>query len=242
MNIGDDRPTHRAQSMQGKIAVEQHPAIPGLALEEVADVLAEGRTRAQVITLVDKAAALDARLTAELAATEKVACRAGCAWCCSTTSVSTSAPEVIRIADYLRANLTPDELRAVRERLARRAARIDAMPPDRQAYARIPCALLVKDRCSIYPVRPISCMGFVSSDAQACAASYRSGWQRAIPNGARHLGIALGVRQGLHQALADAHLQSDFLDLTAALLIALDQPKVAEQWLAGAPVFAGAEA
>jgi Fe-S-cluster containining protein len=227
--------------MQGKIAVEQHPAIPGLAREEVADVLAAGRTRAQAITLVDKAAALDARLTGELASAEKVACRAGCAWCCSTTTVSTSAPEVIRIAEYLRARLAPDELRALRERLARRAARIDAMPAERQPYARIPCALLVKDRCSIYPVRPISCMGFVSSDAEACASSYRSGWQRAIPNGARHLGIALGVRQGLRQVLDDARLQSDFLDLNAALLVALDRPESADEWLAGKRAFAGAE-
>ena len=84
-------------------------------------------------------------------------------------------------------------------------------------------------------------MGLTSSDAAACEASYRSGWERPIPNGPRHLGTSVGVRQGLRAALAGAGLDAARLELTTALRIALETPDAAERWLAGERVFAPAE-
>src|ERR1051326_8223765 len=45
-----------------------------------------------------------------------LACREGCAWCCHKR-VGVSAVEVLRIASYLRANLSAEELAALGERL-----------------------------------------------------------------------------------------------------------------------------
>ena|SRR3712207_2413312 len=156
------------------------------------------------------------------------------------TSISTSAPEVIRIAEYLRARRTPKQITDLIRRLAQRDARIQALPAERRKHARVPCALLVDNRCSVYAVRPLACMGVTSSDAAACEASYRSGWERPIPNGPRHLGISVGVRQGTREALAERSLDGERLELATALRIALETPDVAERWLAGEPVFAPA--
>ena len=237
-NVPAQRP--REQREQAQTRREMHPAIPERARELAADTLAEGKTLPHVITLVEDAVQFAGLLTREHASGEQAACRAGCAWCCSTTYVSTSAPEVIRIAEHLRATRSPEELAALVERLARREERIGAMNEERRRYARIPCALLVNNRCSVYDVRPLACRGIISSDAAACEASYRSGWVRQIPNGPRHLGISVGVRMGMRKALDDAGLDGAQLDLNAALRIALTTPDVAERWLSGEPIFAPA--
>lgn len=220
--------------------IEKHPAIPGVARAAVGDVLDHGRTMEQVGAAVVRADELATNLVDELASAEPVACRAGCAWCCSTTVVSTSAAEVIRIATRLQETRTAAEIRVLVARLRQRAERIAAMEPERSRRARLPCALLVDNRCSVYDVRPLSCMGWTSSDATACESSYRSGWERQIPNGPRHLGIVVGVREGLHQALDARRLEADYLDLTRALLITLTEPAAATRWLQGEAVFAEA--
>jgi hypothetical protein len=68
------------------------------------------------------------------------ACRASCAWCCSLF-VSVTAPEIIQIADYLRATSPVDALAALHERLAE------------HSMAQLPCVLPVIHQCSLYPAR-----------------------------------------------------------------------------------------
>jgi hypothetical protein len=220
--------------------MELHPAIPRLAQQLADEILETGNTLSNVITVADRTAELATDLVEQFATAEHVACRAGCSWCCTFTSVRASAPEVLRIAAYLRTTLTPDDLLAITKRLAQRAARISALSEDRQKRSRLACALLANQRCSIYPVRPLACMGVTSSNAAACEASYRSGWTRPIPNGARHLGIAVDVRTGLTETLTNVGLDGSGLDLTIALRIALETPDIADRWLAGEPVFADA--
>jgi hypothetical protein len=212
-----------------------------MARAAVGDLLACGHTVEQIETAVARATDLAGQLVDELANAEPVACRAGCAWCCSTTLVSTSAAEVIRIAEHLQKTRTATALRMLVTRLRQRTERIGTMDPERRRRARIPCALLVDNRCSVYDVRPLSCIGWTSADAAACETSYRSGWERQIPNGPRHLGIIVGVREGLHQALEDGRLEAGYLDLTRGLLIALTEPNVAGRWLQGDDVFAAAQ-
>src|SRR5262249_42207200 len=46
------------------------------------------------------------------------ACKEGCDWCCHLT-VGTSVPEVVRVVEYLRQTLSPEEFAALRERVVR---------------------------------------------------------------------------------------------------------------------------
>jgi hypothetical protein len=216
------------------------PGIPVEAHAQARQALGDAPTRERVILVAERAAALTGYLEHELASNETVACHAGCSWCCTTTYISTSAPEILRLADHLRASLSPSDLAALLERLRRREERISSMPEERRSQARIPCALLVNHRCSVYHQRPVACHGWVSSSAEACERSYRSGWKRQLPNGPRHLGISVGVRQGTRQALADVGLDSARLDLTSALRIALEHSDAGECWLRGEPIFAPA--
>jgi Fe-S-cluster containining protein len=167
------------------------------------------------------------------------ACNEGCDWCCHLT-VGTSVPEVVRLLEYLRQNLSPDEFGALRDRVRR----LDEQQPERRAVGRdeagLPCALLVDQGCAAYPVRPLICGGFNSSDAAACERFARSSDQTPLPLYAPQLRLAALVLDGMTAALTESGLTGERVELTAALRIALEVPDAVERSLAGEPVFAAA--
>jgi len=169
----------------------------------------------------------------------EAACREGCAWCCYKT-VGTAAPEVLRIAAYLRQTLSAEEFRVAQERAAQLAEQRRGLQRDQRSRANLPCALLVDQRCSAYPVRPLTCRGYNSSDAQQCEQSLELGRKVVVPNYAPQQRLTTFVLDGLRAGVAATRRQGDLLELTAALRIALTLPDVEARWLAGEAVFASA--
>ena len=112
-------------------------------------------------------------------------CTAGCSHCCNL-EVPMSRAEGETIAAWLDENATPEMRAEIRDRLrawlvwyrddyprlvASGISRADAF--FRHAP---PCALLVGDRCSVYPVRPITCRNhLVSSPVAECDPAVGSG-------------------------------------------------------------------
>jgi Fe-S-cluster containining protein len=168
------------------------------------------------------------------------ACREGCDWCCHLT-VGTTVPEVIRIVEYLRQNLSAEEIRALRARIHT----LDEQRRERRATGRseagLPCALLINHRCTGYPVRPLMCGGFNSSDASACERFVHSSGQTPVPLYEPQLRLAAFVLDGTIGGLADSGLTADRVELTAALRIALEEPNAIHRFLAGEPAFAAAQ-
>jgi hypothetical protein len=167
-------------------------------------------------------------------------CQEGCAWCCYQ-QVGTSAPEVIRIVTYLRQTLSPVELTALKERVAHVHAQKQGLSRAQRRESKLPCPLLVDQRCTAYPVRPLTCWGCNSADVRACEMSVKQpGRGAARPDYVPQRRLAAFVLDGLRAGLVEAGLKGDLLELVAALHVALQKPAAAELWLAGKPVFASA--
>lgn len=151
--------------------------------------------------------------------THHVACRRGCAFCCSY-HVGISVSEALLIVAYIRGLA-----RVQREQLTRRVA--DAYPEVRgidvgaRMAMRIECPLLGADRsCQIYTVRPLACRAWASFDAKACeedAANPRAQTEILRPAGleeARDLNMPLifereaelGFVPGLFELIQAVHL------------------------------------
>lgn len=206
-------------------------------------LLQTARVPLQVAAVAEQAEATAAAAVGEAMTRQPprppLACREGCAWCCYKT-VGTAAPEVLRIAAHLRQTLTPEQLHATQTRIHALLEQRRAQRPDRRSRARLPCALLVDDRCSIYPIRPLTCRGFNSSDARQCERSLEPASQVVVPSYAPQQRLCTFVLDGMRAGLAESHLDGELLELTAALDIALTMPDAAERWLAGEKVFAPA--
>jgi len=201
-------------------------------------ILKAGRTPLQVVEIADTSEGI---VTEALAAAiqrepprRPEACTEGCAWCCHKR-VGVAVPEVVRIAEYLHSFLSSPAMEALRVRIAQ------ALEQGRQRSARpIPCPLLDGGRCLAYPVRPLTCRGFNSSDAKACQASVTDNPRAEVPVYAPQLRLTSLVLDGMRAGLAEAGLKGDLLELSAALQIVLTTPGTVQAWLEGKPVFAEA--
>jgi Fe-S-cluster containining protein len=206
-----------------------------------AETLRTGRTPLPVIAVADQASvSADQGIQAALAQhppRPPLACAEGCAWCCHKI-VGCAVPEVLRIVSYLQQQLSPEEMAATRNRIVQRDEERRALRHDRWAAKRLACPLLVDQRCSVYPVRPLTCRGFNSTDVRQCERSFKTREPVQVPTHAASHRLATFVLAGLRDGLCEVGLQDDLLELTSALRVAVTLPKAADRWQAGEAVFA----
>lgn len=211
--------------------------------QRAAALLESGRTPLQLVAVAEQAVSVADRAVGDAMASTPPrvasACKEGCAWCCHQV-VGTVAPEVFRIVSFLRETLPAVELQALRERAIRLTDQRRSLRLEKWAGARLPCPLLVENRCAAYAVRPLTCRGCNSSDARRCEQSVASRTRVDIPNYSPQQRLCTFVLDGLCAGLDEVGLKGELLDLTAALGIALTQEDAAERWLAGQPTFAPA--
>jgi Fe-S-cluster containining protein len=210
---------------------------------QTVSLLRTARTPLQVVQIAEQAVtvadeAVDTART-KSPPKEASACRKGCAWCCYKT-VGTAAPEVLRIADYLWKTLSPDAFQALCERIDHLVEQRRKRAAQRSSTAPLPCGLLDNGRCLAYPVRPLTCRGYNSSDAQQCERSLNPANQAVVPVYAPQQRLTTFVLDGMRAGLAEARLPGELLELTAALRVALNVPDAAQRWLNGEAVFASA--
>jgi Fe-S-cluster containining protein len=244
------KPTPSSPRKRRESGASSAPSASGLELEarreerlKTVAMLGAGRTPLHVLTVAEESVKIadDAVRAAQVKEPPRaaLACQEGCAWCCRQ-AVGTAAPEVLRIADHLRQTLTPEEMRAAQARIHEQAEQRRALRPDRRSRARLPCALLVENRCTAYAVRPLTCRGFNSYDARQCERSLETGSSAGVPFYVPEKRVCTFVLDGLRAGLEESRLDGELLELTAALDIALTTPNAAERWLAGEAVFAAA--
>lgn len=126
------------------------------------------------------------------AAAAQLACREGCAWCCFIP-VTTTGPEVDLAWRYAREHLSETELGTVRMRAA--------SEPGEQLE---PCPFLIGDRCGVYPVRPLACRAWNSTDATACQRAHELGHDRVpIPVQTVVRGVFANAAQALARGIAE---------------------------------------
>lgn len=169
-----------------------------------------------------------------------IACRKGCSACC-VSKVVVTAPEVIRIARWLRDHLDAAALAALGARVRAADARTRGLGRGERALARVPCPLLVDDACSVHDVRPLLCRGWTSLDERACARHFADPEGEPVaPAHAVAYELASAVLGGLALAARDAGRDGALLELIAALRIALEGEGAAERWSEGQAVFSAA--
>ncbi len=186
---------------------------------------------------------VDARNKAA-AATQPVACAAGCAFCCHQ-EVSATAPEILLIAIRIMAR-PPSARGRLRSAIRKADAATRGVDPIRRWALRVPCPLLGPDRlCSVYEDRPFGCRGYASIDASACETAFdradRSS-PRQIPRPEPIRLNAIMLSYALERALAALGLAEHVYELNHGLTIALEiGPRAAiARYLAGEDVLAPA--
>lgn len=199
--------------------------------------------RAVVDLTSDTAEAMALRIRNPLS--PALACEKGCNWCCYQL-VGVSAPEAFRIVRHLNS----PEMQPSRDAIIKRLRALDkatrGLSPSHRARIPKPCAFLGDDgRCTIYAVRPMACAEFSSYDEAVCKRAKRLGQDKApaVHEKARMLAyfsVKEGMINGLRRTLPKVDTRG--LELTAAVVTALDHPDAEAAWLRGEPVMKPAHA
>jgi len=156
------------QQQREKIQQRQEARIPVTAQERLVQGVYDG---------VDEAAG---RELYRLGLEDGVApsCKPGCFECCSQHILMNPA-EAHALAQFIRRNFSPAEISGLRQRTQRWHAQDEirlgrspapALSESADLYCcALFCPLLVEDKCSAYPVRPVICRThFVSSHPSSC--------------------------------------------------------------------------
>jgi len=163
-----------------------------------------------------------------------VACREGCATCC-TIRVTATAPEIILIANHLRASGAADVMQRLAD--ADNATRgLDDL--ERMSLGR-ECPFVINGSCAIYAVRPLACRGHASYDERACISAL-AGQDDSVPLSSPHLMVRSFVQNSMQSALRDAGYAWGAYELNQALRLALQDEDQGEAWKSGKDVFADA--
>jgi Fe-S-cluster containining protein len=160
-----------------------------------------------------------------------VACRAGCAHCCSVP-VDVHAHEVFFAADHIQVNFSPSALSALLKRLKIYRRRAGAIATGTRDAFRQPCALLDAGSCSIYAGRPEACRSHHTNNATVCA-SYEADPSIDLAKvyipalRARMFAVALG----LDEAIEAAGYDERSYDFGSALHEALTDSLCLMRWM-----------
>jgi Fe-S-cluster containining protein len=175
-----------------------------------------------------------------------VSCKPGCDHCCYQ-SVGVTPPEALTIFDHLKKTRSSAELATLSARISQHHEGTRSLSAAERFSPDHPCPFLQVARCSIYEVRPLSCRGVNSLDADECRrrlrdpkardeflAKGRGGRSFVEPVRAFHA-VSAGLQLGLSELYG---LDMRPLELTAAMQRLLAGHESApRQWISGQTPF-----
>lgn len=160
-------------------------------------------------------------------------CGKGCATCC-TLRVTATAPEVFMIARFIQAT-APAYAKVVidlTQRLQAADQRTRGLDETQRVALRERCPFIAQGACTIYQVRPLACRGHASYSRRACADA-AAGRVDQVPFSGPHRLVRSFVQSALQAVLRDHQLAFGAYELNQALVMALQNNDMADQWLAG---------
>jgi Fe-S-cluster containining protein len=114
---------------------------------------------------------MHAQIDARLQTVADIQCAAGCAHCCKL-KVEVLPHEAMDVVDYIRWSdrFTREERADLLAKLTDVVARTEGLDENAYRAADVACPFLGDDdRCRVYPVRPIACRAFGSTNVKVCA-------------------------------------------------------------------------
>lgn len=168
-----------------------------------------------------------------------LACQSGCDYCCYPP-VSAAVPEVANIVAYVLSQLPEEEQQRLIDRVGQVYTQVNPMTGQERASTNVACPYLNQGKCSIYPVRPLSCRGFNSGSKEACQTVYEQArTDLPIPAFLPLLASAQGLKEGLLSGLKQAGLKNPLVDLVRASHKLFEELEDnLDGWLGGQDVFA----
>lgn len=178
----------------------------------------------------------------DLAGQRPVACQAGCSHCC-VLNVAVLLPEAAAIAAWFLLQTDGENREELLSRLQRFALKVRWMEDSERVHRQTVCPFLDgQGRCSIYPVRPLSCRGVTSLDRAACLSAFDStvfDTSLAVPMDTSRRMVMDAAFCSLARALEEKPMMSRSIELCAGVAAFLADSELVQVLIAGEDLPAG---
>lgn len=174
-------------------------------------------------------------------ASESLACKAGCDYCCSYT-IGAFPVEVFRIIDHIRTSFDQQKLKGISAEIEARAKILKPLSKDERLSLNKPCVFLENGQCGIYEVRPATCRNHHALDVEKCKQSIEEPDNLTIPNTfieKLHM-VNEAFTSGYKAAVEKSRHDSDFYEFNIALYEAMHNSKCKKKWTQGKRPFSAA--
>ena len=164
----------------------------------------------------------------------QLACKNGCYICCHIP-VKAQSHEIFALAEFIEKRFSEAQREALLMRLREHVKVSSAMTEKERLGTNLVCPMLVDGSCSIHPARPFACRRYHSLDVKACEYSYENPQDLkasrprnpVLENRWQELAVLA------NKAYQNTGHKSEPVELTRALLNALDNPKCRKRWSKG---------
>jgi Fe-S-cluster containining protein len=102
---------------------------------------------------------------------ERAACKSGCVHCCYLR-VDAYEFEVDSIIGYINSEMNSNVRKLVGEEIKRQSCLVKDLTTEQHHHMNVKCPLLINEKCSVYPVRPVACASYHSMSEEPCKKSY----------------------------------------------------------------------
>ncbi len=108
-----------------------------------------------------------------------IRCEKGCNWCCYQP-VYLTTQEAILIYEYMIQSFSPDLQRTIKTNVNSKYKKTKGLPEERKQSVRHACPFLLEGSCSVYPVRPMACRIYLSSNVNSCKWKYDNPGEKEV--------------------------------------------------------------
>ncbi len=180
---------------------------------------------------------VDGEIAKRQATSKPLDCKRGCDHCCHRV-IPATIPEILHVADYVKAHFTRAERDALSKRLTEYVRAVAPSFGVDLQLARPTCPFLVDHECTAYEARPLECRAVNSYDVSLCVrAKDHPTEQVPLPILPDQRRIISGITSGLLEGLKRKELDTTWHDFGRGLKIALENPDATAEFLGNERTF-----
>jgi len=169
----------------------------------------------------------------------KIDCQQGCAWCCHQ-AVLVSTQETLLISRYLSEEMPDEQQQVVYRNALKKEAVTGAMSVREFLQTLHTCPFLKDHSCLVYPVRPMACRCYLSSDVDSCLTQYHQPVNRQIMAALYDFPLRAGrsINEGIRAVLMQNRIITTEWLLEVLITKSFTKPEIFDEWLSGEDPFA----
>jgi Fe-S-cluster containining protein len=161
-----------------------------------------------------------------------IACEKGCQWCCFQPVYMTTQ-EAILIHEFIKQSFNTSQINHIISNARSKFKKTKGLKEEQKQMVKHACPFLHEGSCSIYPVRPMACRIYLSSDKESCKRKYDNPGDKSIIPALFDFILKAGryMNEGFVGYLKGKGRKMEEFTIEEFMIKLFDDPNFTQKWL-----------